>query len=580
MMDNNIFNNGQDNTADTQSPATPEVNNTPKPETAPVAEEKPVQPAAPAEAPSAAPVYSYRPQSEVEKASEPAEKPTAAEPAKENPAADPAAAPRPAPTAATYSYTSGDEPAVNRVNPSAQPQARPSVTPQSTTVSNGSRETGSHTAYVPHYVPRYVPNSTAVPEKKKEKKERKSVPMLALVLCLCAGIILAALAGGFGVYVGTQLNSSNETVLQNDGTPSGNGEIDASTADKVEIELPEGTVAAAAQFAGDSVVEITTETVTTSFFYGQYVQSGAGSGVIIDADDGYIITCAHVINGASSVTVTLKDGTDYKAEIVGSDTRTDIAVIQIEAKNLVAAELGNSDNLVVGQTAIAIGNPLGTLGGTVSSGIISALNREITIDGQGYSLLQIDTSINPGNSGGGLFDIEGKLIGVVNAKSGGDDSGTTIEGLGFAIPINQALEVANSLVNDGYVSGRANLGIMVYEINQSTSTASLYQSEYADLLDYITDYGVYFVEYQSGQNGDFEFGDRIIAIDGVSVSARSDISALLEEYEVGDEITVTVSRITSDMKRSRIVQFETTLVENVPEENQTTDETTDETTDK
>lgn len=465
-----------------------------------------------------------------------------------------AEAPKADPTP-TYYYTAGSNPNINKDNPTGQ----------------------GHTSVPPHGVrTTYVPRIDPKPEPKKEKK-RRGVPMFVFIICLVAGIVSSMVFGAYGVHVGTQLatgdKSYNGGIIGNESS-DGNGSIDAKPSEKVEIDLPEGSIAAAAQSAGDSVVEITTETMTTSFFYGQYVQSGAGSGVIIDADDGYIITCAHVIQGASTVTVTLKNGKNYKAEIVGSDAKTDIAVIKISAKNLVQAEVGNSDNLVVGQTAIAIGNPLGTLGGTVSSGIISALNRDITIDGQGYSLLQIDTSINPGNSGGGLFDVEGKLIGIVNAKSGGDSAGTTIEGLGFAIPVNQALQVANSLVNDGYVSGRANLGIYVYEINQNTNTASLYQSEYAGLLDYITEYGVYFVEYQSGQNGDFEFGDRIIALDGVAVSSRSDISSLLDEYSVGDEISVTVSRVTSDMKRSRIVEFKTTLVENVPE-TEATEETTE-----
>ncbi len=431
----------------------------------------------------------------------------------------------------TYSYTAGNNPNINR------------DTPATGTV---------RTTYVPRVEPTPPP----------KKKEKKGVPTAVFVICLVAGIVMSAIFGIVGVALGYSAVTDGETAITDNG---GNGIIDGAPSDKVEIDLPEGTVAAAAQKAGDSVVEITTETLTTNFFYGQFVQSGAGSGVIIDADDGYIITCAHVVDGASTVTVTLKDGTKYDAELVGSDSRTDIAVIKIDGKNLVEAKLGNSDNLVVGQTAIAIGNPLGTLGGTVSSGIISALNREITIDGQGYSLLQIDTSINPGNSGGGLFDIEGNLIGVVNAKSGGDGSGTTIEGLGFAIPINQAIEVAKSLTDNGYVAGRVSLGIYVYEVNESTNSAELYQSKYKDLLDYITDYGVYFLEYQKGQKGGFEFGDRIIAIDGVSVSNRSDIATLLEEYEVGDEVTITVSRLNSDMKRSRIVTFDTTLVEMVPE---------------
>ena len=458
--------------------------------------------------------------------------------------------PKPAePQRSTYSYTAGNNPNINKDIPKTP------YTPY---------QGGVRTTYIPRTP---EPAVTEQPKKKKkEKKERKSVPAPLFVFFVIVSLLLSAFSGYLGINMGYEA-AIEKGVASESVTDRGNKKIDAEPSEKIEVELPEGTVAAAAELAGDSVVEITTESMTTSFF-GQYVQSGAGSGVIIDADDGYIITCAHVIDGASTVTVTLKDGTEYNAKIIGSDSRTDIAVIQIEGNNLVAATLGNSDNLVVGQTAIAIGNPLGTLGGTVSSGIISALNREITIDGQGYSLLQIDTSINPGNSGGGLFDIKGNLIGVVNAKSGGDGSGTTIEGLGFAIPINQAIEVAKSLTEKGYVAGRVSLGIYVYEVteaNRNTYSADLYQSEYKDLLDYITDYGVYFLEYQKGQKGDFEFGDRIIAIDGVSVSDRSEIASLLEEYDVGDEVSITVSRLNSDMKRSRIVTFETTLVEMVPE---------------
>lgn len=442
--------------------------------------------------------------------------------------------------APTYSYTAGGNPNINKDNPELK-----SEVPLH----------GIHTTY--------VPRESEPP--KTDKKIKRTVPLFVLIICIIAGMVSSLAAGSYGVYIGTQFVQEQNGGKTTNKTTNGNGAIDAAPSETVKIELPEGTVANAAAKAGDSVVEITTETVTTSFFYGQYVESGAGSGVIIDADDGYIITCAHVIDGASTVNVTLKNGEKYPATIIGSDNRTDIAIIQVDAEGLIAAEIGNSESLVVGQTSIAIGNPLGTLGGTVTSGIISALNREITIDGQSYSLLQTDASINPGNSGGGLFDIEGKLIGVVNAKSGGNGGGTTIEGLGFAIPINQALEIAESLVDNGYVSGRASMGIYVYEVNQNTSSSKLYQSQYRELLDYINGYGVYFLEYLKGQNGDFEFGDKIVAIDGISVSTMNDISSVLEELSAGDEIVITVSRLTSDMKRSRIIEFETTLVENVPE---------------
>ena len=394
-------------------------------------------------------------------------------------------------------------------------------------------------------------------DKKKEKKQRNkkgySGRAMAWMIALC--IMLSAVFGAGGVYVGSKLVGSNST----------SKEYGTINYEKGESTItPDGSIAAAAAIAADSVVEITTEKMTTSAFFGQFVQSGAGSGVVI-SEDGRIITCAHVVEGATSVTVRLTNGDSFEAKVLGSDSRTDIAVIKIDATGLVAAKIGDSDKVVVGQSAIAIGNPLGTLGGTVTSGIISTLNREITIDGQNYTLLQLDASINPGNSGGGLFDINGNLIGIVNAKSGSAGSSTTIEGLGFAIPINQAIDVASQLSDQGYVGGRVNLGIYVVEVNESTSTTDLYNNGYSDLINYITDYGVYFLKYQAGQNGDFKYGDRIIAIDGTSVSSRSDVLDILEDHEIGDTVTVTVSRMNTDMRRAQMVEVSVNLVEYMPE---------------
>jgi len=405
----------------------------------------------------------------------------------------------------------------------------------------------------------YAPETRGNTEKKKTKKEKKSgssvKKAVAWMAVLC--ILLSAAFGAGGVYVGSRLFGNKDTESEYRGTVNyTKGEATVPTAD--------GSISAAAAIAADSVVEITTEAVSTNAFFGQYIQSGAGSGVIISGD-GNIITCAHVVEGATTVTVRLSNGDSFEAKVLGSDSRTDIAVIKIDATGLTAASIGDSDAVVVGQTAIAIGNPLGTLGGTVTSGTISALNREITIDGQNYTLLQTDASINPGNSGGGLFDVNGNLIGIVNAKSGSNGSTTTIEGLGFAIPINQAIDVASQLAEQGYVGGRVNLGIYVCEVGPSTSMTELYQAGYGELIDYITDYGIYFLKYQSGQNGDFKFGDRIIAVDGMSVSSRADVQSILEDYSIGDSVTVTVSRMNSDMRRAQVVEVTVNLVEYIPE---------------
>lgn len=177
------------------------------------------------------------------------------------------------------------------------------------------------------------------------------------------------------------------------------------------------------------MVEVTTEAVTTNAFFGQYVQSGAGSGVII-TEDGYIITNNHVVSGASQVTVRTSDGTEYPATVVGADSKTDIAVLKIEATGLTPAVVGDSDSLQVGEFTLAVGNPLGELGGTVTDGIISALDREVTVENQTMNLLQTNAAVSPGNSGGGLFNERGELIGIVNAKS----SGQNAEGLGLRDP--------------------------------------------------------------------------------------------------------------------------------------------------
>ena len=437
---------------------------------------------------------------------------------------------------------------------------------------NPSQEGGIHTTYVngqgyngassSGYYQQSTPYSTHIVSEKQEKKAKnktKGKVAALLVACMLLSLAFGAVgAFGYNYLFGksSYLNSKGQAIISV-----------ASNTVKKDEKTTDGTIAGAAELAKNSVVEISTESVTTSAFFGQYVTSGAGSGVIIDAENGYIITCAHVVSGATSVTVRLTDGSSHEAKVVGSDTQTDIAVISIDTKDLklTSAVIGDSDNIVVGETAIAIGNPLGTLGGTVSSGIVSALDREIKIGGQKFTLMQIDTSINPGNSGGGLFDIEGNLIGIVNAKSSTDGTSTTIEGLGFAIPINKAIEVATQLTEQGYVSGRVKLGIQYYEVTSATNAYSLYQKGYGDLMNYITDYGVYFIDYTAGQSGDLMFGDRVVAIDGTSVSSVTDISSLLEDYSVGDTVKVTVSRLNSDMRRSQMVDISVTLIEYVPE---------------
>ncbi len=290
------------------------------------------------------------------------------------------------------------------------------------------------------------------------------------------------------------------------------------------------TIPQVVEKTADSVVEITTEIVATSPFMQQYITSGAGSGVII-AENGYILTNNHVIADASSITVTLHNGDSYPAVLVGLDEDLDIALLKIEATGLTPAMIGTSSDLLVGQTIIVIGNPLGQLGGSVTHGIISALERNITIDGTTMTLMQIDAAVNPGNSGGALFDEAGDLVGIVNAKSGGNN----VEGIGFAIPIDNVMEIVDDLLNYGYVKGKPALGITMIDI---TTSQMAYMYQVGELGPYI--YSI--SEGSAAEQAGLERGDRIVSINGVEVNNAAEVKEQVSGVSVGDTLTMIVSR--------------------------------------
>lgn len=306
--------------------------------------------------------------------------------------------------------------------------------------------------------------------------------------------------------------------------------VTASAATLVVIDLAD-TVDA----ISPSVVEVFTETKQVSSWFQEYVTEGAGSGVIL-TEDGYIVTNHHVVDGAGTIKVRLSSGQTYPASLTGTDDKTDLAVIKINASGLTAAKFADSSLARAGDFVIAVGNPLGELGGTVTEGIISAKDREITVDGEPMTLLQTSAAVNPGNSGGGLFNLDGDLVGVVNAKS----SGESIEGLAFAIPANTVKEITQELIQYGYVTGRPQLGISVAQI---TKPGMGRQTYYSTPGLYIT---------QSSADNGLSAGDRIIQIDGTAISNAADISSVLNRHSVGDVVKVVVSRsgqeITVDVK--------------------------------
>ena len=372
----------------------------------------------------------------------------------------------------------------------------------------------------------------AQPPKKKKKFNGKRVARSAVAL------VLAAAMGFAGGFVGAKFGGSGKVVIQQV-APSSTADSASGSDSSITAASSSGsslTTEQVADLVSPSVVVITTEQVVYSqwSWYGQnQVESGAGSGVIISSD-GYILTCAHVVDGASTITVTIGDK-DYTATLVGEDTTSDIAVIKIDADGLTPATVGNSDSLKVGQSVMAVGNPLGELGGTVTGGMISALNRSVTIQGSSsvntMSLIQMDASVSPGNSGGGLFNMNGELVGIVNAKSSSSDA----EGLGFAIPINDAIKVAQELLENGYVTGRPYLGI-TYLAETDAQTASQLG---------VNAYGVYVVEVVKGgpaEKAGLQAGDRIVSVDGTEIASKDDLGTLMQKHTAGDTLSITIAR--------------------------------------
>ena len=372
----------------------------------------------------------------------------------------------------------------------------------------------------------------AQPPKKKKKFNGKRVVRSAVAL------VLAAAMGFAGGFVGAKFGGSGKVVIQQV-APSSTADSASGSDSSITAASSSGsslTTEQVADLVSPSVVVITTEQVVYSqwSWYGQnQVESGAGSGVIISSD-GYILTCAHVVDGASNITVTIGDK-DYTATLVGEDTTSDIAVIKIDADGLTPATVGNSDSLKVGQSVMAVGNPLGELGGTVTGGMISALNRSVTIQGSSsvntMSLIQMDASVSPGNSGGGLFNMNGELVGIVNAKSSSSDA----EGLGFAIPINDAIKVAQELLENGYVTGRPYLGITYLAVTDAQTASQLG----------VNAYGVYVVEVVKGgpaEKAGLQAGDRIVSVDGTEIASKDDLGTLMQKHAAGDTLSITIAR--------------------------------------
>lgn len=282
----------------------------------------------------------------------------------------------------------------------------------------------------------------------------------------------------------------------------------------------------------NSVVSINVSATTN--YFGQTVQTAAsGTGFLI-TEDGYILTNHHVVSDASSVEVTLYNGESYDAKVIGSDEDYDIAVLKIDVTGATPVVLGDSSKVAIGESVAAVGNPLGELTFSMSEGIVSCVNRAINVDGTPFNMIQVDCSINPGNSGGPLFNSYGEVIGIVSAKYS-SYSNTTVEGIGFAIPINDVVSLVKDIMTNGYVTNKAYMGI-----TPQTMTAQMAQQYRYDVTE-----GVFVCSVDPDSAADkagLKLGDVITKMDDKDIASYEDLVAAKKSYSAGDTVTLTVYR--------------------------------------
>lgn len=357
-------------------------------------------------------------------------------------------------------------------------------------------------------------------------KKKKSMGPKLVALSLCFALV-GGVAGGAGVLWYT---SGKSPVNNTSNALMGNRENSVIALNSVET----GKELTAAEVYAQNVrstVGITTS-ITTNFWGYQTVNAASGSGFIV-TDDGYILTNYHVVEDADSITVSMYEGQTYEAELVGFDASNDVAVLKIEAEGLTPVVLGDSDNLNVGDNVVAIGNPLGELTFSLTSGAISSLNRNITMsNGSTMNLMQTDCAINSGNSGGALFNMYGEVIGITNAKYSSNGGGkASIDNIGFAIPINLAWEIAQSIIEKGYVS-TPYIGVTVSDVGQQFQNYGLPQGAAVQSV----------VEGGPAEKAGLQANDIITHIGGEEITGYAQLSQYIREAGVGGQLKLTVFR--------------------------------------
>ena len=362
-----------------------------------------------------------------------------------------------------------------------------------------------------------------VQEMKPVKKNRMGLKIAALAL-VCA-LLGGAVGGGVVWAVGNGGSGTEVNVSSRPATAVAIKTVDGKNA------MTDAEVYAAGV---NSVVSINVTGTNGTNFFGQPVKTAsAGSGFVL-TKDGFIVTNYHVVKNADTVKVTMYNGDEYDAKYVGGDEDYDIAVIKVEAADLQAVTLGDSDKLNVGDHVLAVGNPLGELTFSMSGGMVSSVNRAINVSGTPFNMIQTDASINPGNSGGPMFNEYGEVVGIVSAKysSTGNEA---VEGLGFAIPINDVFAMIQDIMTNGYITNKPYLGITGGSMTEQMAAQYRY-----DIKEGVFVYSV--EEGKAAQKAGLQMGDVITKVDDHDIRTMEDLTAVKKQYAAGDTSTLTVYR--------------------------------------
>ena len=357
------------------------------------------------------------------------------------------------------------------------------------------------------------------------KKHHGGVGRVVALILSCA-VISAACGFGGAILAQNSSRTGKTTVQQSNRTAA---TVSVKKVDGQTLITPSEVYASTV----NSVVSINCSAVSTNIFGQQTESASSGSGFIYTAD-GYIVTNQHVVANASSINVTLYNGDTYPATLVGSDSDYDVAVLKIDAKDLPAVTLGSSTDVNVGDTVLAIGNPLGELTFSMSQGIVSCVNRAINVEGTPFNMIQVDASINPGNSGGPLMNLYGEVVGIVSAKYS-SYADTTVEGLGFAIPINDVQSIIKDIIENGSVGNKAYMAITAGTMTQQM--AAQYKINATE--------GVFVYSVEDGGAGDkagLKLGDVITKLNDTQITSMEDLSAAKKGFKAGDTVTLTVLR--------------------------------------